>query len=162
MALPVCGVVSLRQHALILCACDMHISAYAHTHIQAHSLMRALTLSCARTHARTRMPMHTTHTGARAQTRMHPGTRGPDCARTHAPAHEHTCMRTHARKHTRTCKHAHAHQRYAHARSTYKHAPAQCVACIRTRHMHACTRTILIHAYVRARANTPTHAPALV
>ena len=50
---PVCGVVSLREHALLLCACAfyMHISAYAHTHIQAHSLMRALTLSCARERA---------------------------------------------------------------------------------------------------------------
>jgi len=38
---------------------------------------------------RMRIHMHTTHTSARAQTRMHPGTRGPGLARTHAPAHEH-------------------------------------------------------------------------
>jgi len=129
--------------AAFMCSCIlyMHISAYAHTHIQAHSLMRALTLLCARTHARTRMPMHATHTGARAQTRMHPGTRRPDYARTHVPAHEHACMRTHTRKHTRTCTHAHAHPRYAHARS----------------HMQACARTVYMHAYARG---TCTHAPA--
>ena len=123
----------------------------------------ALTLSCARTRARTRMYMHTTHTGARAQTRRHPGTRGPDYARTHAPAHEHACMRTHTRKHTRTCAHAHAHPRYAHARSHMQ-------ACARTMymhayargHMHACTRTMPMHVHVRARANTPAHAHALV
>jgi len=28
--------------------------------------------------------------------------------------------------------------------------------------MHACTHTMLMHVYVRARANTPAHAPALV
>ena len=103
-----CFFETTRAAFMCLCILYMHISAYAHTHIQAHSLMRALTLSCARTHARTRMHMHTTHTGARAQTRMHPGTRRPDYARTHAPAHEHVCMRTHTRKHTRTCTHAHA------------------------------------------------------
>ena len=107
--------------------------------------MRALTLSFARTHARTRMHMHmhTTHTGARVQTRMNPGTRGPDYARTH----EHACMRTHTRKHT---------QSHASIRPHNVHA------CIRTWHMHACTRTMLVHVYVRARANTPAHAPALV
>jgi len=99
------------------CILYMRISAYAHTHIQAHSFVRALTLSCARTRARTRMHMHTTHTGARAQTCMHPGTPGPDYARTHAPAHEHACMRTHTRKHTHTCTLVHAHPRNAHARS---------------------------------------------
>ena len=119
----------------------MHISAYAHTHIQVHSLMRALTLSCARTRARMCMHMHTTHTGARAQTRVHPGARGPDYAHTHAPAHEHACMRTHTCKHTRTCTHAHAHTRYAHARS----------------HMQACACTMYMHAYARG---TCTHAPA--
>jgi len=121
--------------AAFMCSCIlyMHISVYAHTHIQAHALMRALTLSCARTRTTTRMHIHTTHTGARAQTRMHPGTRGPDYARTHAPAHEHACMRTHTRKHTRTCTHAHAHPRYAHARS----------------HMQACARTMYMHAYAR-------------
>ena len=112
--------------------------------------------------ARTRMHMHTTHTGVRAQTRMHPGTRGPDYARTHAPAHEHVGMRTRPRKHTRTCTHAHS---PALRTCTQTHAsmrPLNVHACIRTRHMHACTRTMLIHAYVRARANTPTHTPALV
>ena len=103
--------------------------------------MRALTLSCVRTHARTRMYMNTTHTGARAQTRMHPGTRRPDYARTHAPAHEHACMRTHTRKHTRTCKHAHAHPRYAHARN----------------HMQTCARTTCMHVYARGIC---THVPA--
>ena len=147
---------------MCLCILYMPISAYAHTHIQAHVLMRALTLSCARTHARTRMHMYTTHTGALAQTRMHPGTRRPDYARTRAPAHEHVCMCTHARKHTRTCKHAHAHPRYA-------HAPSLMQVCVRTTYMHdthaayhACTRTMLIYASVCARANTPAHTPALV
>ena len=99
--------------ATFMCSCIlyMHISAYAHIHIQAHSLMRALTLLCGRTRARTRMHLHTTHTGVRSQTRMHPGTRGSDYARTHAPAHKHACMRTHTRKHTRSCTHAHAHPR---------------------------------------------------
>jgi len=147
--------------AAFMCSCIlyMHISAYAHTHIQPHFLMRALTLSCARTRTRTRMHMHTMHTGARAQTCMHPGTRGPDYARTHAPAHEHACMRTqHPHMYTcaraptlRTCTQSHASMR-----------PHNMHACIRTRHMHACTRTMLIHAYVRARTNTPAHAPALV
>ena len=119
----------------------IHISAYAHAHIQAHSLMRAPTLSCARTHARTRMHIHTTYTGARAQTRIHPGTCGPDYARTHAPAHEHACMRTHTRKHTRTCTHVHAHPRYARACS----------------HMQTCARTMYMHAYARG---TVTAAPS--
>ena len=66
---------------MCLCILYMPISAYAHTHIQAHFLIRALTLSCARTHARTRMNMYTTHTGARAQTRMHPGTHRPNYAK---------------------------------------------------------------------------------
>ena len=122
-----------------MCSCIlyMHISAYAHIHIQAHSLMRALTLSCARTRARTRIHIHTTHTGARAQTRMHPGTRRPDYARPYEPAHEHACMRTHTRKHTRTCKHA----RYAHARN----------------HMQTCARTTCMHAYA---SDICTHVPA--
>jgi len=119
----------------------MHISAYAHTHIQAHSLMRPLTLSCARTRVRTRTHIYTTHTGARAQTRIHPDTRGTDYARTHAPAHEHAYMRTHTRKHTRTCTHVYAHPRYAHGRS----------------HMQVCARTMYMHAYA---LGTCTHAPA--
>jgi len=49
---------------------------------------------------RMRMHMHTTHTSARAQTRMHPGTRGPDHARTHASAHEHAGMATPLKWHT--------------------------------------------------------------
>ena len=110
---------------MCLCIVYMPICAYAHTHLQAHFLMRALTPTRARTHARTRIHMYSAHTGARAQTRMHPGTRRPDYARTHAPAHEHVCMRTHTRKHTCTCKHAHAHPRYAHV---HKHMQV----CVRT------------------------------
>jgi len=134
----------LRQHALLLCACAFYTCTYLRTPTNIYKripLMRAFTLSCAHTCARTRMHMHTTHTGARAQTRMHPGTRGPDYARTHAPANEHACMHTHTRKHTRTCTHAHAHPCYAHARS----------------HMQACARTMYMHAYARG---TCTHAPA--
>jgi len=143
---------------MCLCIVYMPICAYAHTHIQAHFLMRALTLTCARTHARTRMHMYSTHTGARAQTRMHPGTRRPDYARTHAPAHEHVCMRTHTRKHTCTCKHAHAHPRYAHV---HKHMQV----CVRTTCMHAYARGICMHApaqcpYMRTCAHTCTHTPA--
>ena len=153
---------------MCLCILYIHKSAYAHTHVQAHSLMRVLTLSCARTHARTHIPMYTTHTGARAQTRMHPGIRRPDYARTHAPAHEHACMRTHARKHTRTCKHAHAHPRYAHARS-HMQACARTMCCMHTHAAHArmyphnahtCVRTrTREHAYTcaRTRVNTRPH-----
>jgi len=150
--------------AAFMCSCIlyMHISAHAHIHIQAHSLMGALTLSCARTRARTRMHMQTTHTGARAQTRMHPGTRGPDYTRTHAPAHEHACMRTHTRKHTRTCTHAHAPALRTCTQSHASMRPHNVHACIRTRHMQACTRTKHMHVDVRARANTPAHAHALV
>jgi len=135
-----CFFETTRAAFMWLCILYVHISAYAHTRIQAHSLMRAFTLSCARTNARTRMHMHTTHTGARAQTRMHPGTRGPDYARTPAPAHEHACMRTHTRKHTRTCTHVHAQPRYARACS----------------HMQTCARTMYMHAFARG---TCTHAP---
>ena len=140
----------------------MPICVYAHTHIQAHFLMRALTLSCARTHARTRMHMYTTHTNARAQTRIHPGTRRPDYARTHAPAHEHVCMRTHTRKHTRTCTHAHAPALRTCTQTHTSMRPLNVHACIRTRHMHTCTRTMHMHVYVRARANTLAHAHGLV
>jgi len=136
-----CSFETTRATFMCSCILYMHISAYARIHIQAHSLMRALTLSCARTRARTRIHMHTTHPGARAQTRMHPGTHGPDYARAHAPAHEHACMRTHTRKHTRTCTHAHPRPRYAHTRS----------------HMQACARTMYMHEYARG---TCTHAPA--
>jgi len=61
---------------------------------------------------------------------------------------------TYARAHPRENVHTHAHDAYEH----------NVHACIRTRHMSACTHTLtmLIHAYVRARANMPTHAPALV
>jgi len=99
--------------------------------------------------------MNTTHSGARAQTRMHPDTRRPDHARTHAPAHEHACMRTHARKHTRTCKHAHAHPRYALDAVTYKHAPAQ-RACMHTHAVYA--RMYPHNAHTCARTRTREHA----
>ena len=71
----------------------IHISAYTHTHLQAHSLMRALTLSCARTRARTRMHMYTTHTGARAQTRIHP-MRPHNVHAWIRTRHMHACTRT--------------------------------------------------------------------
>jgi len=157
-----CFFETTRAAFMCLCILYMHISVYAHIHIQAHFLMRALTLSCARTCARTRMHMHTTHTGARAQTRMHPGTRGPDHARTHAPAHEPACMRTHTRKHTRTCTHAHTPALRTCMQTHASMRPLNVHACIRTRHMHACTRTMHMHVYVRARANTLAHAHALV
>jgi len=130
------------------CMCSfilyMPIFVYAHVHIQVHSLMRALTLSLTYIRARIRMHMLTTHTSARAQTRMHPGTSGPDHARTHAPAHEHACMRTHTCKHTRTCLHAHA---------PVLHTCTQAHACIRphnvhTHAAHACMRPHNIHACI--------------
>jgi len=126
----------------------MPISVYAHIHIQVHSLMRALTLSC----ARMRMHMFTTHMSVRAQTRMHPGTRGPDHARTHAPAHEHTCMRTHTCKHTRTCLHAHA---------PALHTCMQADACMRphnvhTHAAHACMRPHSVHACILTRTREHT------
>jgi len=120
----------------------IHISVYAHIHIQVYSLMKAHTHTRMRICARMRTRIHTTHTSARAQTGMHSDTRGPNHARTHAPAHEHACMCMHTcntpahpcmRRHTR---HAHA-RRHMHA-GTCTHAPAQ---------MH-------MHAYARARANT--------
>ena len=126
----------------------MHISAYAYTHIQAHSLMRALTLSCARTHARTRMQ----HTGARAQTRMHPGTRMH--AHTHPRMNTHTCARTrtntpaHANMRTRT------HATHMHA-VTCKHAPAQCT-CMHTHAAHA--RMHLHNAHTCVCTRTREHA----
>ena len=61
-----------------------------------------------------------------------------------------------------TYLYARAHPRenvYTHAHDAYEH---KVLSCIRTRHMHPCTRTMLMHVYVRARANTPAHAPALV
>ena len=64
-------------HAHIRVRPHTYTSAFSHegtyTFVRAHPRMRVLTLSCARTHARTRIHMYTTHTGARAQTRMHPG-----------------------------------------------------------------------------------------
>jgi len=98
-----------------------------------------------------RMHMHMTHTSARAQTRMHPGTRGPDHARTHAPAHEHACMRTHTYKHTHTCMHAHAHALRTHA-GTCMHATAQCT-CM---HTYAHARTHL-HMRTHSCKHTPTY-----
>ena len=75
-------------------------------------------------------------------------------ARTHiyTSVFSHEGTYTYARAHPRENVHTHAHDAYEH----------KVHACIRTRHMHVCTRTMLIHAYVRARANTPAHAPALV
>jgi len=123
----------------------MHSSVHAHIHIQAYSLMRTHTHTHARIRVRMRMHMNATHTSARAQTRMHPGTRGPNHARTHASAHEHAGMCTHPRRHIRTCTHVHA-------------------PVLRTarKHMHAGIRTMHMHVYARARANTPAHVHALV
>jgi len=154
-----------KTRAAFMCSCIlyMHLSVYAHIHIQAHSLMRALTLSCVRTRARTRMHMHTTHTGARAQTRMHPGIGDHSsssywfsnkqhylsCTLAHVGptthAHTHPRMNTHACARTRADTPAHAHMRthprYAHVR----------------RHMKACARSMYMHAYARG---TCAHAPA--
>ena len=148
--------------AAFMCSCIlyMHLSVYAHIHIQAHSLMRALTLSCVRTRARTRMHMHTTHTGARAQTRMHPGIGDHSsssywfsnkqhylsCTLAHVGptthAHTHPRMNTQACARTRANTPAHAHMRthprYAQHASTCMHASAQCT-CMYT-HVHARTR----------------------
>ena len=142
-------------------------------------LLRALTLSRARIYARMRMHMYTTHTSARAQTRMHHGTRGPDHARTHAPAHEHACMRTHTRKQTRTCLHAHTSalrtctQAHAYMRphNVHTHAAHACTrphnvhACIRTRtreHTCTCARTrVNTCPHILLRANRWGHTPQL-
>ena len=94
-----------------------------------------ITHTRARIRSRTHMHMHMTHTSARAQTRMHPGTRGPDHARTHAPTHEHACMCTHTCKHTRTCMHAHVH---ALRTCTQAHA------CMRLHNAHAFIRTLCL------------------
>jgi len=165
---PVCGrcfYETTRAAFMCLFILYMSISVCAHVHIQVHSLMRALTLLRARIHARMRMHMHTTHTSARAQTRMHPGTRGPDHARTHAPAHEHACMRTHTRKHTYTCPHAHAPalrkctQAHACMRPHNVHTHAA-HACMRLHNVHACIRTRTREhtcTCARTRANTCPH-----
>jgi len=109
------GVVSMRQHALLLYAYAynphthkrisiyMHIPVHAHIHIQVYSPMKAYTHTRMRICARMRTCMHQTHANVRAQTRMHSDTRGPGHVRTHALAHEHACMRTRTHKHTCTC-----------------------------------------------------------
>ena len=86
------------------------------------------------------MLVHSLHALIRARTHIY----------TSVFSHEGTF--TYARAHPRENVNTHAHDAYKH----------KVHACIRTRHMHACTRKMLIHAYVRARANTPAHAPALV
>ena len=68
------------------------------------------------------------------------------CARARANTPAHACMRTHPH--------------YTHARR-HMHACARAM-CIRAPRMHACARTTYMHAYARARANTPAHAHALV
>ena len=166
--------------AAFMCSCIlyMHISAYAHIHIQAHSLMRALTLSCVRTRARTRMHMHTTHTGARAQTRMHPGIGDHSsssywfsnkqhylsCTLAHVGptthAHTHPRMNTHACARTRANTPAHANMRtrthatHMHA-ITCKHAPAQRTC----KHTHAAYARMYPHnAHTCVRTRTREHA----
>jgi len=122
------GVVSMRQHALLLYA-----RAYYYLSVHAH-----ITHTCARIRARMRMHMHTTHSSAHAQTRMDPGTYGPTThAHTHPRMNTHACMRTHtryARMQAHACMHPH-------------NAPA----CIRTRtREHTCT-------CAHTRANTSPH-----
>ena len=86
------------------------------------------------------MPVHSLQTLIRARTHIY----------TSVFSHEGTG--TYARVHPRENVYTHAHDAHEH----------KVHACISTRHMHACTCTMLIHAYIRARANTPAHAPALV
>ena len=163
-----CFFETTRAAFMYLCILSIHISAYAHTHIQAHFIMRALTVSCARTHARTRMHMNTTHTGARAQTRIHPGNVGPTThAHTHPRMNTHTCARTrantpaHANMRTRThathmraitCKYAPAQRACMHTHAAYTRMyPHNAHTCARTRtREHACT-------YARTRVNTRPH-----
>ena len=76
----------------------------------------------------------------------------------HALIRSRTHIYTSVFSHEGTYTYARAHPRknvYTHAHDAYEH---KVHACIRTRHMHVCIRTML----VRARANTPVHAPALV
>ena len=141
-----CFFETTRTTFMCSCILYMHISAYAHIHIQAHSLMRALILSCARTHARTRIHMHTTHRGARrhACTLAHVGPT--------MHAHTHPRMNTHACARTRANTPAHAHMRtrthatHVHA-VTCKHAPAQCT----------CMHTHAAHARMHPHNAQPTH-----
>jgi len=143
----------MRQHALLLYARTYYTCAYPCTlmyiYKSVYSLMRALTLPRARIRARIHMYMNTTHTSARAQTRMDPGTRGPNHARTHTPVHEHACMRMHTCKHTRTCMHAHAH-----ALRTYTQAHAY------MRPHNACMCPHNVHAFIRTRTREHTCACA--
>jgi len=107
----------------------IHTLIRARTHTYTSVFRHEGTYTYARAHPRENTHVHAHDAYERAQTHMHPGTRGPDHACTHAPAHEHTCMRTHTYKHTHACMHAHAH-------------------ALRTarRHMHAYTHTIHMHA----------------
>ena len=80
----------------------------------------------------------------------------------HALIRARTHIYTSVFSHEGTYTSARAHLRenvYTHAHDAYEY---KVHACIRTRHMHAYTRTILIHVYLPLRANTPAHAPALV
>jgi len=122
----------------------MHISMYAHIHIQVYSLLKAYTHTCIRICARMHTFMHLTHANARAQTRIHSDTRGPNHVRTHAPAHEHACMCTHTRKRTHTCMRAHAHALRTRTQAHAFMRPHNAHACIRTRtreYTYTCART---------------------
>ena len=57
-----------RAAFMCWCILYMHISAYALTHIQAHSLMRALTLSCAHPRENANAHAHDAYGRARADT----------------------------------------------------------------------------------------------
>ena len=112
----------------------MCIHSWRHIHIRAYASARECIRSCTwRTRTRVHRHAYTlTRVGPTTYAHTHPRMNTHACARTRANALTHACVRTHTR--------------YAHAR----------------RHMHSCARTMRMHAYARARANTHIHAHALV
>ena len=150
-----CFFETTRAVLMCLCILYMHISAYAHTHIQAHSLMRALTLSCARTHARTAYPCTRC---IRARARRHACTLAHVDPTTHAHTHPrmntHTCAHTHANTPAHANMRTRTHAAHMHA-VTYKHAPAQC-SYIHTHATH--TRKYPHNTHTCVRTRTREHA----
>jgi len=153
--------------ATFMCSCIlyMHISAYAHIHIQAHSLMRALTLSrvfmrthtrkhtrtCTHAHAHPRYAHARSHMQACARTMyLHAYARGT-C--THAPA-QCPCMCTYAhvrtRLHMRTHLYKHTPTYFGCALTDWGHNPQQWVVFRKTLSLFGCLALFVLHSYGHA------------
>jgi len=125
---PVCGVVPMRQHVLLLYARAYYTCTYPCTHTL-HMRARVSAHECACT-------AHDAIERARTDTHA-PWHVWADHARTHASALEHTCL------------HAHAHALCTHA-GTFMHAPAQCTYM----HTHVHART---HQHMRTHSYNHLH-----